>query len=91
MNSATFLVVVTTDLHEHPLHGLFLSLVILSLDILDVYLVYPEAVNPLAGPLNHGSLLHQELVRLIPVLALVHIQVHPYALLLEPELVAAGR
>ncbi len=91
MDSATLLVVVTTDLHEHPLYGLFLSLVILSLDILDVHLIYPEAVDPLAGPLNHGSLFHQELVSLIPVLALVHIYIHPHALLLKPELVAAGR
>ena len=56
-----------------------------------MHLVYPEAVDPLVGPLNHGSLLHQELVSLIPVLALVHIEIHPHALLLKPELVAAGR
>jgi hypothetical protein len=58
MNMASLLVIVTSDLDEDSLNSLLGTLIIFSLYIRYGDLVDPQAINALAGSLDHGAFLH---------------------------------
>lgn len=86
MDSCLGRVIDTSNCHGHSLDCLLLT-IFFHLDIADLNLINSQAVDSLSGPFNEGSFLHQELIGLVPEFTFVHLNAHPDAFFLEPQLI----
>lgn len=96
VNPGLFLIEVTSQLDRDPVDAFLgcirlneaahlLVNVVISFGIAYVYGIDAETVNALSVSLYHGAFLDQELVGLVPVASLVHLDGDANALFLQPE------
>lgn len=93
VHSGLLNVVVAAEGHSNSLHDLLVIRLLVDAlpggHVRDVDVVDAQTVDSLPCPLDDGALLDEELLRVVPVAALVHLQVDRHAFLLQAELVGA--
>lgn len=86
-------VVVASERHADALHDLLVIRLLVDAvargHVGNVDIVHTQTIDSLACPLDDRALLDEELLGVVPVAALVHLQVDYHSFLLEAELVAA--